>query len=259
VSDKSRPEKKPRRELASAAGTSGGTRPSDKTIAVPGNPVIRELIIDSDELVGAGGFLKLRRVRIRNRRRDGTVSSQYVCDTVVRPYGQDAVVVVVWARTSRGLEILLRDGLRPMLALARDSGRAPLPEQSYDVFFTELVAGIIEEQDKGEAGLRKRAAEEVAEEAGFAVTPESITLLGAGLLPSPGTLVEKFYFTAVEVDPSTQQPLPGDGSPMEEGARTRWLPLNDALAACRSGSLTDLKTELALVRLKDHLASAESR
>ena len=36
-------------------------------------------------------------------------------------------------------------------------------------------------------------------------------------------MVEKFYFAAVEVDPAAQRELPGDGSPMEEGARTRWL------------------------------------
>lgn len=229
---------------------------SERTVAVTGNPQIRELIIDSDELVGDGGFLKLRRLRIRNRRHDGSVSKQYVCDSVVRPYGQDAVVVAVYARTPRGIEVLVRDGLRPVLALGRDPERAPVPEPPHDLFFTELVAGIIEEHDKGEAGLRKRAAEETREEAGFDVSPDDITLLGAGMLPSPGCLVEKFYFAAVEVDPSQQQPLPGDGSPMEEGARTRWLPLNDAVRACRAGDLTDLKTELGLVRLREHLGDA---
>jgi hypothetical protein len=63
--------------------------------------------------------------------------------------------------------------------------------------------------------------------------------------------VEKFYFAAVEVDPATQQPLAGDGSPMEEGARTTWLLLDDAIAACRSGALSDLKTELGLRRFKE--------
>ncbi len=240
-------------DSALPSGALRGPAEPGLTIAVTGNPVIRELIIDSDELVGAGGFLKLRRLRIRNRRHDGSESSQYVCDSVVRPYGQDAVVVAVWARTSRGIEVLVRDGLRPVLALGRDPSRAPLPEEPFGVYFRELVAGIIEEHDKGEAGLRKRAAEETAEEAGFTVTPESIMLLGAGGLPSPGCLTEKFYFTAVEVDPSTQQALPGDGSPMEEGAATRWMLLDDALAACRSGELSDLKTEVALVRLRERL------
>jgi ADP-ribose pyrophosphatase len=214
---------------------------------------VRELVIDSDERVGEGGFLALRRLRLRNRRADGSISPPYVCDAVVRPYGQDAVVVAVYARTPRGIEVLVRDGLRPTLTLGREPSRAPLPEPAAGLFFTELVAGIVEEGDTGEAGLRTRAAHEVAEEAGFAVAADAIELLGAGMLPSPGCLVEKFYFAAVEVDPATQQPLSGDGSPMEEGATTRWLTLDDAIAACVDGRLTDLKTELGLRRLADRL------
>lgn len=225
---------------------------TERTVPIAGNAAIRELIIDSDERVGEGGFLALRRLRIRNRRHDGSVSKQYVCDAVVRPYGQDAVVVVVFARTPRGIEVLVRDGLRPTLTVGREPSRAPLPEPVYGAFFTELVAGIIEEADKGEAGLRARAAAEVEEESGFTVAPEAIVLLGAGGMPSPGCLVEKFYFAAAEVDPSTQRSLAGDGSPMEEGATTRWLGLDDAIAACRSGQLTDLKTEVGLLRLRDH-------
>ena len=114
-----------------------------------------------------------------------------------------------------------------------------------------VVAGIVEEDDKGEAGLRQRAAEEVAEEAGFTVAPGAIELLGAGMLPSPGCLIEKFYFAAAEVDPATQKSLAGDGSPMEEGASTRWLLLDDAIAACMRGELTDLKTELGLRRFRE--------
>lgn len=215
---------------------------------------VRELIVDGDERVGDGGFLALRRLRLRNRRDDGSESRPYVCDVVVRPYGQDAVVVAVYARSRGGtIDVLVRSGLRPALTLGREPGRAPLAEPPPGLWFTELVAGIVEESDRGEAGLRARAAAEVAEEAGFTVTPDTIALLGAGMLPSPGCLVEKFYFAAVEVDPSHQQALEGDGSPMEEGATTRWLPLDEALAMCGRGELTDLKTELGLRRLADHL------
>jgi ADP-ribose pyrophosphatase len=217
---------------------------------------IIELVIDQDELVGQGGFLAIRRLRMRNRRADGSVSSQYVCDSIARPYGQDAVVVVVYARAAAGIQVLLRDGLRPALRFGRDPGRAPLPEPPPGMFLTELVAGIVEPGDAGADGLRVRAAHEVEEEAGFAVAPDRIVLLGAGSYPSPGSMVEKFYFAAVEVDPASQQPLPGDGSPMEEGARTRWLSLDDAIAACVRGELVDLKTELGLRRLRDALVSA---
>ena len=118
---------------------------------------------------------------------------------------------------------------------------------------TELVAGIVEEDDRGLAGLVARAAAEVHEEAGFVVEPSAIVVLGAGSLPSPGCMVEKFYFCAVEVDPAAQQSIAGDGSPMEEGAATRWMLLDDAIAACTRGDVPDLKTELGLRRLRDHL------
>ncbi len=209
--------------------------------------------IDSDERVGTGGFIEIRRLRMRNRRADGTLSAQYVCDSIARPYGQDAVVVVVYARTS-GVQVLVRAGLRPPITLGRDPARAPLPEASPGLFVTELVAGILEVGDLGEAGLRQRTAHEVLEEAGFAIDPAQVVLLGAGLLPSPGMLIEKLYFTAIEVDPSMQQPLCGDGSPMEEGAHTRWLSLDEAIAACMRGDITDLKTELGLRRFRDALS-----
>ena len=214
---------------------------------------VRDLIVDGDERVGDGGFLAIRRLHLRNVRADGSASAQYVCDAVVRPFGQDAVVVVVYATTERGIEVLVRHCLRPALVLGRDPARAPMPEQKPGLFLTELVAGIVEEGDAGEAGLKARAASEVYEEAGFLVEQDSVALLGAGMYPSPGCLVEKFYFAAVEVDPAAQQPLAGDGSPMEEGARTAWLLLDDAIAACRAGQLTDLKTELGLRRFKDFM------
>jgi ADP-ribose diphosphatase len=212
-------------------------------------------VVDSDELVGGGGFLQLRRLRMRNRRGDGSISAPYVCDAIARPYGQDAVVVAIYARTAAGVEVLVRDGLRPALMAGRDPARAPLPEPPPAMFLTELVAGILEDGDVGAAGLAERAAHEVLEEAGFAVAPAAITRLGAGAYPSPGSMVEKFYFTAVEVDPAAQGALAGDGSPMEEGARTRWLAIDEAIDACVRGEIADLKTELGLRRLRDYLGA----
>jgi len=217
---------------------------------------IVELIVDSDERVGGGGFLEIRRIHLRNRREDGSISAPYVCDSIARPYGQDAVVVAVFARGARGTQVLLREGLRPALGFGRVVALAPIAESPPAMFLTELVAGIVEPGDRGEAGLRSRAAHEVHEEAGFVVAPASIVLLGAGMYPSPGCMVEKFYFAAAEVDPAAQEPLDGDGSPMEEGARTRWMPLDAAIAACVSGEIVDLKTEAALRRLRDHLDGA---
>lgn len=212
------------------------------------------LIVDGDERVGEGGFLALRRLRLRNRRADGSASAPYVSDAVARPYGQDAVVVAIYARDAAGaVSVLLRDGLRPTIGLCRAAERAPLPEPPPSIWLTELVAGILEAGDRGEEGLRARAAAEALEEGGFTVAPAAIALLGAGMLSSAGCLTEKLYFTAVCVDPAAQVALAGDGSPMEEGARTAWRGLDDAIAACVRGELCDLKTELGLRRLRDAL------
>ncbi len=213
-----------------------------------------EYEIESDEVVGRdGGFLAIRRLHLRHRRDDGSLSARYINDFVVRPYGLDAVVVVVWHRRPDGVSVLVRDGRRPTLTFGRDPARTPLPDPRPYARLTELVAGILEEGDHGEAGIRTRAAAEVHEEAGFRVDPAAVELLGAGCFPSPGSMAEKFHFTAVEVDPATQEPLGGDGSPMEEGAATRWLDLDAAIAACVRGDLEDAKTELGLRRLRDRL------
>jgi ADP-ribose pyrophosphatase len=210
------------------------------------------LIVDGDDRVGEGGFLAIRRLHLRNARGDGSTSPPYVCDVIARPYGQDAVVVAVFSRD----RVLLRQCLRPALVFGRDADAAPLPEPAPELMLEELVAGIVEVGDRGELGLRARAAAEVREEAGFTVDPEAVILLGAGMLPSPGCMVEKFYFTAVEVDPDAQHAPVGDGSPMEEGASTRWISIDDAIDACVRGELCDLKTELGVRRLREHLATA---
>jgi ADP-ribose pyrophosphatase len=214
------------------------------------------LHVDSDDLVGRGGFLAIRRLRLRNQRDDGTLSAQYLCDFIARPYGLDAVVVVVWARRDDEVHVLVRDGLRPALAFGRDPARQVVPDARAYLRLTELVAGILEDGDRGEDGLRRRAAAEVHEEAGFRVEPAAVVLLGAGAFPSPGAMAEKFFFVAVEVDPAAQEAIAGDGSPMEDGADTRWLPLDEAIDACVAGDIEDLKTELGLRRFADWLRQA---
>ena len=211
--------------------------------------------LEGDAVVGReGGFLAIRRLHLRNRRPDGTTSARYLCDFVIRPYGLDAVVVAIWCRRRDGtIAVMVRDGLRPALWFGRDPAQAPVPELGPRPSLTALVAGIIEIGARGERGLRARAAAEVLEEAGFVVDPAAVVVLGDGSFPSPGAMAEKFHFAAVEVDPATQGALDGDGSPMEEGATTRWLELDAAIAACVTGELEDGKTELGLRRLRDRL------
>lgn len=217
------------------------------------------VVVERDEVVGGGGFLAVRRTHLRNRRADGSTSAPYICDFVHRGYGQDAVVVVLYRRLGERVEVLLRAGLRPALHLGRRAEHAPLPEPPSDLYLTELVAGIVEPGELGLSGLYARAAAEAAEEAGAALAPAALRLLGAGTFPSPGSMVEKFYFVAGELPAGVVLTPPhGDGSPLEEAARLTWMELEEAIAAAMSGALCDAKTELGLRRLRDELAKEKT-
>ncbi|MCR9166477.1 MAG: NUDIX hydrolase [Nannocystaceae bacterium] len=211
-------------------------------------------VLSHAEHGGQEGFLRVERYRLRNRRDDGTLSAEYICDFLGRPKGPDAVVVVLYHRDTDGqVSVLLRAGLRPALRLGRPSDALPVPEPS-TLMFTEVVAGIVERGDLGEAGIRTRAAIEAHEEAGVRIDPTSVVFLGAGTFPSPGSMPEKFWLTAAHVEhPGAAQTPPTDGSPMEEGASCWWTPLNEAIEACVRGDIEDAKTELALRRLRDTL------
>ncbi len=211
-------------------------------------------VLDEEFHGGDGGFLRVRRLRLRNRRDDGTHSGEYVCDFVVRPKGPDAVVVVLWRRAIQGVEVLLRAGLRPALWFGRDAHTLPVPDDARTMWMTEVVAGILEHDDRGEDGVRRRAAIEAWEEAGYRVDASAVRFLGAGTFPTPGSMPEKYWLVAAEIAADAEQAeAEGDGSPMEHGAVTRWSPLDEAIAACVAGRITDAKTELALRRLRDEV------
>ena len=198
--------------------------------------------IESEEIHGGQtGFLGIRRVHLRNIRADGTRSKAYVCDFVVRPKGPDAVVAALWHRDPGGkIQVLLRRGLRPALALGRRADDLAIPDQGEYPYILELVAGIIEAGDEGEAGVRGRSAIEIREESGFVVDPNDIEFLGAGVFPSPGSMPEKFWLTVAEIaDPDRAGEAEGDGSPMEEGASVQWMELDAAIAACVAGTIED--------------------
>ena len=209
--------------------------------------------IVSDNLHGAAdGWLFVRSFVLRNRESDGTVSAQYTCDFVVRPVGIDAVVVALHHRDAHGrVQVLLRRGLRPALALGRPADEPPIPDDATGPWTIELVAGIVEKDDRGEAGVRRRAAIEAAEEAGFTVEPDDVAYLGAGTFPTPGSMPEKYWLVHVAVDPATQHAASGDGSPLEHHAETWWCDLDQAIADCVAGRIVDAKTEIALRRLRD--------
>jgi ADP-ribose pyrophosphatase len=201
------------------------------------------------------GFLRLKRLRARNRRADGSTSAVYPIDVIDRPT-LDAVGVCLFARTPRGVEILTRRGLRPA-AYFRRGKPAVLPEGEY-LLVEEIVAGVLEPGERGLDALRRRGADEVHEEAGIAVAPESLEPLGGPFFPLPGIVSEKIHLLACEVarppgEGDYDAPHEGDGSPLEEGAVLRWRELGAAIRACEAGEIEDAKTELALRRLAARL------
>ncbi len=211
--------------------------------------------VEDDQRVGQGGFLSIRRMRMRTVRRDGSRSEVFLSDYVERKKGLDAVVLGLYYRAGTGeVHVLLRQGLRPALHFGRSPDLLPVPDAHPYLFFTEVVAGIIEAEDQGEAGIRQRAAAEAWEEAGFRVDPQRVVMLGS-VFPTPGMCPERFHLTAAEIDPAQCHPHPpvGDGSPMEEGSSQRFLPLDEAIQMCVRGEIEDAKTEILLRRLRDRV------
>jgi len=220
---------------------------SDAAAVVTGIEVVEDLTARSrcDE-----GFLHVRRLRCRNRREDGSVSAEYRVDVVDRPR-LDAVAVLLYRNAGGGgRELLLRMNLRPAAYFRREK-RPVVPDEREFLQVEEIVAGLLEPSDEGQAGIRQRAAEEAWEEAGFRVDPAHVRMLGAPFFVAPGILSERIHLCAADVTGLPQAAIEGDGSPLEEGTRTRWVSFDEALRLCREGTVPDAKTELALLRLED--------
>ena len=226
------------------------------TAAMPGQPVVVTAIEVVEDLTARSrcdeGFLHVRRLRCRNRRADGSTSAEYRVDVVDRPRLDAVAVLLHRVSAGGGRELLLRTNLRPAAWFRREKWPA-VPDGREFLQVEEIVAGLLEEADHGEAGLRHRAAEEAWEEAGYRVAPGDIRVLGAPFFVAPGILSERIHLCAADVTGLAQAEIPGDGSPLEEGAVTRWVPFDQALRLCRDGNVPDAKTELALLRLKDAL------
>jgi ADP-ribose pyrophosphatase len=217
-----------------------------------------EVAIDvvDDRTSSESGFLRVRRLVLRNRYGDGSAPSRdYPYDCVERA-AIDAVGIVLYARSPD--RVCVRSAIRPPLSL-RPSYALPIAASSPDPTLFEIPAGLVEPDEHGEEGLRACAARETMEEVGIDLTADAFFRLGPAVYLSPGLSAEKLYFLAAEADPETATTPSLDGSPVEEAAVIRWLPLADALDACRLGAIEDAKTEVAIRRLIEHLAADEGR
>jgi len=199
------------------------------------------------------GFLRVARLSLRNVYDDGSRSEIYPCDVVSRP-GSDAVVAVLYeVDGEQRVRVALRESVRPPIYLRRFKTFEHPDGREYKSI-AEVVAGLVEAGDgAGELGLRRRAAIEACEEAGCEVTRESFAVIGDGTLASPGTSDEKVYYCAGPVRLSECGDARGDGTVMEEASRILVRELGEAIEACRRGEIPDMKTEIALLRLADHL------
>lgn len=200
------------------------------------------------------GFLRLRRLVVRNHYQDGGSSRPYNCDIVYRR-DIDAVAMALWEDTRdaegrRRIRVALRRGLRVPIYLRKDQEDAGREEPIHDAIL-ELVAGVIEPHDEGMQGVLDRARAEAREEAGLDVPTDHIRSLGGPFFPSPGITPEMVYLAAVEARLDERGEPEGDGSVMEEGATVEVLELRDAITRCRDGRLPDAKTEIGLLRLAD--------
>src|SRR4051794_12316339 len=89
------------------------------------------------------GFLRIRRLRVKNRRADGSLSELYRVDVVDRPK-LDAVAVLIWRRRADGrLEFLTRENLRPAAYFRKDQ-QPTVPDGRSHLFCEEIVAGLLE-------------------------------------------------------------------------------------------------------------------
>jgi ADP-ribose pyrophosphatase len=202
------------------------------------------------------GFLQIRRLRVRNRRVDGSTSPVYRVDVVDRPR-LDAVAVLVVRTGAQGLEVLTRLNLRPAAYFRKDK-ETPVPDGRVYLYCEEIVAGLLETTDHGDEGLKRRAVEEVREEAGFEISEAEVRLLGPPFFVAPGILSEKIFLTAVDVTGKPAAAPPGDGSPLEEAPEPRWRSVAELKAAIASGEVQDAKTEIALARYQAAVRLAET-
>jgi ADP-ribose pyrophosphatase len=216
-----------------------------------------EIVSDlSDAMRSDEGFIRVRRLVLKNQYEGGASSREYRYDCVERD-AMDAVGIVLHAdpeAPGKKPRICLRSSIRPPLSL-RPGYALPLRETAGDPTLYEIPAGLVEEGEDGEAGLRECASRESHEEVGLVVAPQAFSALGPALFLSPGLVAEKLHFLTAKVDPTAIGKAGEDGSPVEERARIAFVPLDEALAACKDGRIEDIKTEIGIRRLIERLGA----
>jgi 8-oxo-dGTP pyrophosphatase MutT (NUDIX family) len=193
-------------------------------------------------------FLTLLRLRVTNKYDDGTQSSVYSYDGVTRKW-IDAVVIALTSEIDGALAVCLRSCVRPPILL-RSEMKIPFPGERAFHTLWELPAGLIEEHELGEQGIKKRAEQETLEETGYRISRDRFTIMPGAPFVSPGVVPERLYFLRAHIDdPSNRAASKGDGSPAEDGGGIWWVAVDEAIELSERGEIADLKTEAGLRRL----------
>jgi 8-oxo-dGTP pyrophosphatase MutT (NUDIX family) len=222
--------------------------PRATLLTLPRPPKV-ELETVGEARFGEGGFLVLRRMELRTVQSEAR-SESFPYDVVDRR-ALDASVMVAHHRQDHRVYVWLRSCLRPPVAL-RDRHDGHARDTNLPPTLWEVPAGLIEPGESAAAA----AARELGEELGFVVPESALVALGPPTLPAPGFIGELHHFFHVVVDPRARVEPGGDGSLVEASAEIAAVPLDVALAACRTGDIRDEKTELALRRLADELGGS---
>jgi ADP-ribose pyrophosphatase len=197
----------------------------------------------------AGGYLRLRRLRLAAEFPGHGASEPFVYDSVERT-ALDAVVIAAHFTREGERWVYLRSAVRPPAQL-RPLAQRPLPEKDTLGVLWELPAGLVEAGECSAAGLVRTAARELEEELGFSVEVGRFEVLGPATFPSAGVIGERHHYFEVTVHPDARRTPAEDGSVLERHALIAAIPLSEALALCRRGEIEDSKTEIALRRLNE--------
>lgn len=205
-----------------------------------------EVLDDRSGHAPEAGFLRIRRLRLRNVYADGSVGEPYDYDVVERS-ALDAVAVAAYDRTDRGAHVWLRRCLRPPL-LSRGRMHVPIEWSAETPSVLEVPAGLIDPSERGWDGVRQAAARELREETGLDFPWESFRRLGEPFLLSPGVIGEMIFAVAVEVPSEARARTGHETEEVERGAEVLRVPLDEAIA--QAG---DAKSEIVLRRLREAL------
>jgi len=190
-------------------------------------------------------FFTLEGYRLVNDYGGGRESPEYNCESVHRR-GTDGVAICIYRRKGKTVEVLLKECIRPPMFIRAERVGAKRPNPP---LLLEVVAGSREPADRTPADLRKRAAEEIFEEAGIRVPPSRVRKLGPAVFTSPGGLSEEVHIFSCDVTGLAQMGAQvDDAHPLEMHAPLHWLPLELALRWMDAGKITDAKTEIAIRR-----------